>query len=240
MRLTRSQLEELRRDQRAVGSGEHLTQQQVDALLHKWTRELGGEVGSGEQFPVTTVHGDYTGVLGPRWLIHLLGIRHAAVDVGLITPNGLVVLQRRSLTKADSPGAWDIAVSGHVSAENGTPHSWQEAALKELGEELGLNSPQDELRQPGLQQTEQPFCCFDARPTDNPPHLNAEVRVLFCAELTEIGLAHLYPCPEELSGIGLFTPREAWHLATTQPVASGLYYSLPKLLDWAVKRGAAE
>ena len=66
-------------------------------------------VGSGsfEEYAVARPDGTTAGVTGPRWLFHLLGLRHRAAEIAFRTPGGLIVLQRRSATKADWPDALD-------------------------------------------------------------------------------------------------------------------------------------
>ena len=51
-----------------------------------------------------------------------------------------MLFQRRSLRKDSSPGLWDVACSGHVDGEE----TYAEAAVRELGEELGYAGPPPE------------------------------------------------------------------------------------------------
>lgn len=59
---------------------------------------------------------------------------HQAVHVFVFHPDGSLFLQKRSMSKDTQPGKWDSSVGGHVDAGE-TPEA---AALRELGEELGL------------------------------------------------------------------------------------------------------
>lgn len=52
----------------------------------------------------------------------------------LITDNGKILLQKRSLTKDMGPGQWGISSAGHV----GKGESYEQAARRELFEELGV------------------------------------------------------------------------------------------------------
>jgi ADP-ribose pyrophosphatase YjhB (NUDIX family) len=59
--------------------------------------------------------------------------RHQAISIVLDTPRGRL-FQRRDPSKRAYPGLWDTSVSGHVAAGE----TYEEAARRELGEELGL------------------------------------------------------------------------------------------------------
>ncbi|MFI5421602.1 MAG: NUDIX domain-containing protein [Nitrososphaerales archaeon] len=67
------------------------------------------------------------------------GLLHRAVAVFLKDSSGRLFLQRRSFRDDWMPGKWTCSCAGHVKAGE-TP---DEAARRELGEELGLEtSPQ--------------------------------------------------------------------------------------------------
>src|SRR5690349_7439490 len=100
---------------RELKRGTGLTQEQIDALAAEWEPKI--EPDSKEQserFGIARTDGITTGVTGPRWIFHLLGLRHRAAEIAFCTESGLIVLQRRSLTKSDWPGAPDMAVAGHI------------------------------------------------------------------------------------------------------------------------------
>jgi len=70
----------------------------------------------------------------PRGEVHARGLLHRAVHVLVFNSRGEVFLQKRSMKKDRQPGVWDSSCSGHVdSGEN-----YDETAVRELGEELGL------------------------------------------------------------------------------------------------------
>ncbi len=76
-------------------------------------------------------------VLGPvaRGLVHgNPSIIHRAVHVVVLNDQGLMLLQKRAATKDIEPGKWDTSVGGHV----GFGQSYEEAALREAQEELGV------------------------------------------------------------------------------------------------------
>lgn len=60
---------------------------------------------------------------------------HRAVHVVVIHPGtGDILLQKRTLTKDIQPGKWDTAVGGHLDCGE----QYEDAALREMKEELGL------------------------------------------------------------------------------------------------------
>ena len=70
----------------------------------------------------------------PRSEVHARGLLHRAIHVLVFNSRGEIFLQKRSMQKDRQPGVWDSSCSGHVdSGEN-----YDETAVRELGEELGL------------------------------------------------------------------------------------------------------
>ncbi len=76
-------------------------------------------------------------VIGPvaRRMVHgNPSIIHRAVHVVVLNRAGLMLLQKRASTKDIMPDKWDTSVGGHV----GFGQSYEEAALRETEEELGI------------------------------------------------------------------------------------------------------
>lgn len=69
-----------------------------------------------------------------RGIIHAQRLPHRAVHVLIFNTAGQVFLQRRAPTKDTFPDRWDSSCSGHVD----TGEDYLESALRELGEELGI------------------------------------------------------------------------------------------------------
>jgi isopentenyldiphosphate isomerase len=70
------------------------------------------------------------------------GLLHRAVAVLVKRKSGAVVLQQRSRNDSWHPGMWTISCTGHVRRGE----SYQQAAVRELSEELGLKSKVEEFR----------------------------------------------------------------------------------------------
>ena len=89
----------------------------------------------GEIFDVVDEHDKPTGT-ATRSEVHAQGLIHRAVHVFVVNRNGDLYLQKRSLHKDMNPGVWDSSVSGHLDAGE----NYIEAAVRELGEEMGIHS----------------------------------------------------------------------------------------------------
>jgi 8-oxo-dGTP pyrophosphatase MutT (NUDIX family) len=68
-------------------------------------------------------------------------LRHRAVSVVVLHPDGRVLVHQRSRDKDLWPGWWDLAVGGVV----GAGESYAEAARRELAEEVGVVDSVPEL-----------------------------------------------------------------------------------------------
>ena len=69
-----------------------------------------------------------------RQEVHRRGLKHRAVHVLVFRSGGDVFLQKRSMQKDCSPGAWDSSASGHLDRGEDYDH----CAMRELHEELGV------------------------------------------------------------------------------------------------------
>jgi len=77
-----------------------------------------------------------------RSIVHREGLLHRAVHVFVFNSSGQLYLQRRSMTKDSAPGKWVSSCSGHVDSGE----EYDVAAVRELGEEIGLYDPVDMRR----------------------------------------------------------------------------------------------
>lgn len=68
-------------------------------------------------------------------------LRHRAVFIAVVDPSGRVLVHRRSDLKDLWPGRWDLAAGGVV----GVGEAWDDAARRELAEELGITDPVEHL-----------------------------------------------------------------------------------------------
>lgn len=102
-----------------------------------------------EYFDVLTPDGGRTGQVKERSAVHRDGDWHGTAHIWLVRKqNGRlqVLLQKRSRKKETFPGCFDTSCAGHLSAGD----SFEEGALRELAEELGIRAQASDLFSVGL------------------------------------------------------------------------------------------
>lgn len=159
-------------------------------------------------------------LLAERWLCHMVGLRHATVEIFIDPPDrvGHTLVQIRSLDKVEAPGAFDMPCAGHVSGMDAA-----EAALgKELAEELSLSL--DALG--GLEK----ICCYESQTgavtsvTNLYGLVNIEYRTLYCAKIKPDKVSGIRFSDGEVAGLAIFSVAELQALIEKYPerIASGL------------------
>ncbi len=221
-----------------------ITSKKVSDLLAEWEPKVKPTpLDKKETFTLVHPTGKSAGVSSPRWLCHLLGLRHKAVHIAFRTETGLLALQRRSYSTTDWPDMLDMAVAGHVPQNfQGHDLSYEAGAWKEIEEELGLveKEASQTLVEGKLTPIGDPYFSMDLDPRANPPFYNAEARQVYVATLNGVGLSKLRFPDGEVSGLLFVTPETAWDLLAREQVASGLRYSLPRVLEWIENRPIAK
>lgn len=94
--------------------------------------------GKVEYFDVVDIFDRVVG-LAPRHYIHANKLFHRAVHIFVFNSNGELFLQKRSMDKDSAPGKWVSSCSGHVDSGE----YYYDAAVRELGEEIGLYYSKD-------------------------------------------------------------------------------------------------
>lgn len=89
-----------------------------------------------EIFDVVDEH-DCVIAQAPRHEVHARKLRHRAVHILVWNQQGELFLQKRSMLKDQLPGVWTTSASGHVDSGE----DYDTAAVRELGEELGIHLP---------------------------------------------------------------------------------------------------
>jgi 16S rRNA (adenine1518-N6/adenine1519-N6)-dimethyltransferase len=69
--------------------------------------------------------------------VHVNKLLHRAVHIWIFNARGELFLQKRSPWKQNHPGLWCSSTAGHVDSGE----SYEEAAHRELGEEIGVDAP---------------------------------------------------------------------------------------------------
>lgn len=228
--LSAAELERLAAARAQLSDAPDLTAAQVEELAAAWRSTVQPAGKEEEPFDLVDGEGRPTGVQAPRWLCHLLGLRHRTVHLVLRTPQGWLVLQQRSRRVRSWPGYLDLAVTGHVRAGL----SWEEALHREAAEELGLDLAVETgmVEAPGALLVAQ----YSRRETDceNPPEHIYHVTRVYAAVLTAVGLASLRFADGEVDGLYLCSADEAIRMLAEEPerFAPGVSRSLPRYLDW--------
>ena len=156
----------------------------------------------------------------PRWVCHLLGIRHRCSHAVVITYNNFIIFQRRSREKDVSPGALDISVGGHVKDTN----TYEEALFYEMYEELGIE------RDDTSKITE--ICVYENRYSDAEKNFfSIEARKVFEIQLRDNAFNKIRFIDNEVAGIYLCDIAEAKAVLENETIASGLKGTLPLYMD---------
>lgn len=97
-----------------------------------------------ELFDVVDENGMPTGEIIERSEAHRLGKPHRTSHVWIVRKKGErveILLQKRCEQKDSYPGCYDISSAGHIPAGD----DFEESALRELKEELGVDIKQEQL-----------------------------------------------------------------------------------------------
>ena len=155
-----------------------------------------------ELFEVLTAEGLPTGMSKRRGLVHRDGDWHGAVHiwVGGIGADGVpfVLFQQRSMTKDTWPGAFDVAVGGHVRFGETL-----EESVREAEEEIGLRLRLNDLTAVGRR--------FAEGSRDGV--VDREVQSIFAVR-SDLPLAQYRLHPEEVDAIVAIPIVDVQHLST--------------------------
>lgn len=95
-----------------------------------------------EQFDIFDENNLPLGISKSRSLVHAETTDwHRTTHIWIINDDKQILCQQRSLDKDKNPGEWQSFFGGHVKAGQ----SYDESAVSELAEELGINIPTDQL-----------------------------------------------------------------------------------------------
>ncbi|RLC75665.1 MAG: hypothetical protein DRI81_11610 [Chloroflexi bacterium] len=220
---------ELRKLHARLRHGDNTTQSELDQLHYKLNTYKIHTASAEEILRLVDSQGNFTELMAPRWLCHLLGLRHRTVHVLLQwrspSMGNVFIFQVRSWQKFDSPGHLDISVGGHVTTDNVSPLT-VDSAYREMKEELGLDRNdligKKLLFQVGYENYDQ---------DESQSFYNAEWRDVYLGVLAE-NFNKLRFSDGEVVGLYLCPESEAENLLsqTFIPLASALRLSLPLCL----------
>lgn len=132
----------------------------------------------------------------PRSEVHANGRLHRAVSIFVFNSAGQLLVQMRTAWKDEYPSCWTSSASGHVSAGE----NYDDAAPRELEEELGLGIPIERLKHfAGGPETANEFTVLYKAVTDETPVPDRnEIEYLDYMELNEIQ-QRITESPEEFT-----------------------------------------
>ena len=103
-----------------------------------------------EQVEILDAQGKPTGQVLLKSEAHRLGLFHPTVHIWCYSRSGQVLLQQRGRYKKTVPLKWDVSVAGHV----GAGESLEEAAFREVTEEIGVTISKELLEKIAIFKTE--------------------------------------------------------------------------------------
>jgi 16S rRNA (adenine1518-N6/adenine1519-N6)-dimethyltransferase len=105
----------------------------------------------------------------PRSVVHAQKLLHRAVHIFVFNSRRELLLQMRSARKDEYPLCYTSSASGHLSAGE----TYEQAAPRELQEELGLSGPLEWLAKfPAGPRTSQEHTVLYRTTTDTPPRID--------------------------------------------------------------------
>ncbi len=157
----------------------------------------------------------------PRWLCHMLGVRHRCSHAVVTLPNGLILVQKRHKMKDVSPGMFDVAVGGHVKGDS----SYDETLFIEMEEELGFRKADIlQIKEIGIYESRVPMPDYQ--------FLSVEARRVFAVELLPGAFDSINFVDNEVAGVYVCNEKEISELLLSGNIGSGLKYTMPLYLKW--------
>ena len=220
-----------------LAHGEGISQQELNDIIAELTptkAELRPN-DKVEPLPLFDRGGHRLGTTAPRWICHLLALRHRCAHILLVWRSpalgDVLVLQIRHWEKDDSPGHVDISVGGHMTAEDSS--SAEDTAFAEMLQETGL-TPSD-LDAPLEHVGGYPF--DESRPDEK--FYNSEWRDVYIGRVKQESFGEIRFPDGEVAAVVLVPMKDAQQLLgqDSVPMASALTNSLPKCLEHADRVG---
>lgn len=171
-----------------------------------------------EYIDILKKNGEPSGKITLKSEAHRLGLYHASVHIWFFTKNGELLLQKRAANKDTYPGLWDVSVAGHIA----TGESKENAALREIEEEIGLSVTTNDLQFIGTYLSEK---------MPHPGLFDNEFHHIFLALLPH-PVTSLSLQKEEVSEVGLFHINDIEFSKKYVPHDKGYYdFVLSKIKD---------
>lgn len=138
-----------------------------------------------------------------------LGARYRIVRVSVEDPDGNILIQKRTSTKKTYPNCWDTSAGGNIDY----PETYEDAAVRELGEEIGIHAvPLEEVAY---------FYAEAIDPAGNKMNRFTKVYRTIVAKDTKFVLQ-----PEEVSESKWVSRAELFEIAKTGQITDGLQQTI--------------
>ncbi|SDE67053.1 Isopentenyldiphosphate isomerase [Pricia antarctica] len=162
--------------------------------------------------------GKFTGRTGLKSEAHENGWFHATVHIWFFTSDGSVLIQQRAKNKDAHPLLWDVSVAGHV----GAGEQIEDAAVREVKEEIGLEIINADLQEIGIfkaihKHTENLLDCEFHHVFLGKLNLPLSALIKQVSEVAELKLIPLIRFSEEtwgLANLGKYVPHGAEYYKT--------------------------
>ena len=168
-----------------------------------------------ELVEVLEENGEAKGFSIDKSIAHQQGICHGISAVAIID-NGRVLLQKRSKNKKIEPNKWDLSSAGHIDYNEPK----EEAMVREIKEELGLDVNEDEL-----ELIDNNLIKFQLKDT----YLNHFTYLFIIRK--NINIRDVKISKEEVSEIRFFNKQEYLDLLKSNEIVVGLKYC-NKIIDY--------
>ncbi|WP_158973424.1 NUDIX domain-containing protein [Cellulophaga sp. L1A9] len=156
-----------------------------------------------ELIDILDADGNKTGETVLKSIAHRNGIFHQTVHIWFYTKNQHILLQQRGKDKTIFPLLFDVSVAGHIASGE----EIEDAAVREVAEEIGLNISKRELKKIGV---------FKSIQNHSPELIDAEFHHAFIAELN-VPLQELTKQESEVEDLQLTSllkfSEETWGMA---------------------------
>ncbi len=176
-----------------------------------------------ERVNILDSDGNDTGKTALKSEAHKNGWFHPTVHIWFYTLDGRVLIQQRAANKETHPLLWDVSVAGHV----GAGENIEEAAVREVHEEIGIDIATDELKR---------IAVFKAIYKHSDELTDCEFHHVFLCQL-QVPLKALTKQESEVADLALVPflqfSEETWGLANIRkyvPHGAGYYKMIVKAL----------
>jgi len=221
--MTREELLAFHRKE--VALKENYSQKEIDHLVEIFSphKEVLIPIEKAELLNITNSKGINTSITAPRWLFHLLGIKHKTIHL-VLRLGSKYVFQIRSWSKFECPGQIDVSVGGHTTISD--KDDSYKTVIIEMFEELGLKLEHfidNKIQMLGS------YDCFHISEQQN--LIDNEWHDVYTANLTLKGFSEINFNDGEVSGLYLCNESELENLLNQDiiPIATGLKYTIPFL-----------